>query len=187
MPTITLTGDADADAVLSDNPFALLMGMLLDQQVAMEVAFRGPKRLTERIDVALDPTSIAAIDPETLEAAFRAKPALHRYPGSMATRVQALARHIVDEHDGETTAVWDGAADGAELKQRIMALPGFGAQKAAIFVALLGKQYGVRPDGWREAAGDYGLDGYRSIADVTDEESLAKVREFKQAKKSPKS
>jgi uncharacterized HhH-GPD family protein len=183
MPTLTLTGDAAADRLLSENPFALLMGMLLDQQVAMEVAFLGPSRLAERLDGELDPQTIAATDPDELEALFRQKPALHRYPGAMAKRVQALATHLVEEHGGDAAAVWREATSGDELYRRLRSLPGFGEQKARIFVALLGKQLGVEPEGWREAAGDYGQDGYRSVADVTDPESLALVRERKRAKK----
>jgi uncharacterized HhH-GPD family protein len=183
MPTLTLTGDAGADALLSDNPFALLVGMLLDQQIAMELAFVGPARLAERLGEPLAPATIAAMDPDDLEAHFRAKPALHRYPGAMAKRVHALAVHLVEEHAGDAADVWEGAATGAELRRRVAALPGFGDQKARIFVALLGKQCGVTPDGWRDAAGAYGEDGFRSIADVTDEASLAKVRAWKQEQK----
>jgi uncharacterized HhH-GPD family protein len=183
MPSVTLTGDPTADELLSDNPFALLVGMLLDQQIAMEVAFVGPARLAERLGSELTPATVAAADPGELEELFRQKPAIHRYPGSMATRVHALARHLVDEHGGDAAAVWSETTTGAELKRRLKALPGFGDQKARVFVALLGKQYDVRPEGWRDAAGDYGLEGHRSIADVTDEESLAKVRAWKQERK----
>ncbi|TVR28826.1 MAG: Fe-S cluster assembly protein HesB [Nitriliruptor sp.] len=186
MPTLTLTGDTDADALLSDNGFALLVGMLLDQQIAMELAFVGPHRLDQRVDGPLTPATIAAMSPDELEPLFREKPALHRYPGSMAKRVHALAVHLVEEHDGDASNVWDEASSGADLLKRLRALPGFGEQKARIFVALLGKQCGVTPAGWEEAAGDYGLDGYRSIADVTSEQTLAKVREFKQAQKAAK-
>ena len=186
MPTLTLTGDPDADALLSDNGFALLIGMLLDQQIAMELAFIGPHRLDQRVDGPLTPATIAAMSPEELEPRFREKPALHRYPGSMAKRVHALAVHLVEEHDGDAGNVWNDATSGSDLLQRLKSLPGFGEQKARIFVALLGKQCGVAPDGWQRAAGDYGLDGYRSIADVTSEETLAKVREFKQAQKATK-
>ncbi len=186
MPTLTLTGDTDADALLSDNGFALLIGMLLDQQIAMELAFVGPHRLDQRVHGPLTPAAIAAMSPEDLEPLFREKPALHRYPGAMAKRVHALAVHLVEEHDGDADSVWDDAASGADLLRRLKALPGFGEQKARIFIALLGKQCGVAPDGWQQAAGDYGLDGYRSIADVTSEETLAKVREFKQAQKAAK-
>lgn len=183
MATLTLTGEPDADALLSDNAFALLIGMLLDQQIAMEVAFVGPQRISERIDGPLDPATIAAMDPADLEEVFRQKPAVHRYPGSMARRVHALATHLVEHYDGDAEAVWRDATTGSDLKRRVGALPGYGDQKARIFVALLGKQCGVTPDGWREAAGDYGQDGHRSIADVTDAASLAEVRAFKQAKK----
>jgi uncharacterized HhH-GPD family protein len=183
MPSLTLTGDPTADELLSDNPFALLVGMLLDQQITMELAFVGPARLAERLDGPLDPATVAALDPAALEAHFRTKPALHRYPAAMAKRVHALASHLVGEHDGDAAAVWREASSGAELKRRVAALPGFGDQKARIFVALLGKQCGVQPHGWREAAGDYGRDGHRSIADVTDQASLELVRAWKQAQK----
>lgn len=183
MPTLTLTGDEAADRLLSDNGFALLVGMLLDQQISMELAFVGPQRLAERLGGHLDPATVASRDPESLEELFRAKPALHRYPAAMAKRVRALAEHLVEEHDGRAEAVWEGAADGRDLLRRLRALPGFGDQKARIFVALLGKQCGVRPEGWREAAGEYGQQGHRSIADVTDPESLALVRDAKRARK----
>ncbi|MBS3940579.1 MAG: Fe-S cluster assembly protein HesB [Actinobacteria bacterium] len=183
MPTLTLTGEPDADRLLSDNAFALLVGMLLDQQIAMEQAFGGPARLAERLGGALTPAAVAALDPDDLEQVFREKPALHRYPGSMAKRVHALATALVEDYDGDTEAVWRDVADGRELKRRLTDLPGFGDQKSRIFVALLGKQCGVTPDGWREAAGDYGLDGHRSIADVVDHDSLLEVRAWKQAKK----
>lgn len=183
MSTLTLTGDPDADALLSDNGFALLIGMLLDQQVAMELAFVGPHRLEQRLGRSLTPAAIVAVEPDRLESMFREKPALHRYPGSMAKRVHTLAQHLVEEYDGTAERVWSAAASGAELKRRLLALPGYGEQKAKIFIALLGKQCGITPSGWREAAGDYGLDGYRSIADVTDEASLARVRADKQARK----
>lgn len=183
MPALTLTGDPTADELLSDNAFALLIGMLLDQQIAMELAFVGPARLAERLDGELTPATVAALAPEALEERFRQKPAIHRYPGSMATRVHALAEHLVEHHGGDAAAVWADVDSGAELYRRVAALPGYGQQKARIFVALLGKQCGVTPDGWREAAGEYGEDGYRSIADVTSPETLARVREDKQARK----
>ncbi len=186
MPELNLTDDARADRLLSENPLALLIGMLLDQQVPMEWAFSSPARLDERLDGPLDATTIAATDPDQLEELFRDKPALHRYPGSMAKRVHALCQHVVDEYDGDPAAIWDGVDDGRDLLKRLKALPGFGDQKARIFLALLGKQCGVTPDGWREAAGDYGTDGHRSIADVTSPETLMKVREFKQAQKQKK-
>lgn len=183
MPDLTLTGDPAADRLLSDDGFALLIGMLLDQQISMELAFVGPHRLAQRLDAPLTPATVAGVDAGELEELFRQKPALHRYPGSMAKRVQALATTIVEEHDGRAERIWEEATDGRDLLRRLKALPGFGDQKARIFVALLGKQCGVEPEGWREAAGDYGQDGYRSIADVTDPETLELVRDFKRAKK----
>lgn len=156
MPKLQLVGDPPADALLSADPFALLVGMLLDQQVPMEVAFAGPKKIADRMG-GLDPHEIAARDPEEFAAMFAEKPAVHRFPGSMAGRVQALARAVVDQYGGDTTALWTaGDPDGAEVYKRLKALPGFGEQKARIFLALLGKQYGVTPAGWREAAGAYG-------------------------------
>lgn len=178
-----LTGNDKADRLLSDNPLALVIGMLLDQQVPMEWAFASPATLADRLGAPLDAAAIAATDPERLETLFRQKPALHRYPGSMAKRVHALCQHVVDEYDGDPTAIWQDAADGPTLLRRLKALPGYGDQKARVFLALLGKQLGVTPAGWREAAGDYGKDGHRSIADVTSPEALLKVREHKQAMK----
>ncbi len=170
--------------LLARDPFALLLGMLLDQQVTMEKAFTSPSVLAERLGVdRLDPAAIAALDPGDLEAVFRQPPALHRYPGSMAGRAHQLARVIAEEYGDDAAALWRDAPTGAELLGRLEKLPGFGAQKAKIFLALLGKQRGVTPKGWREAAGDYGLKGFRSVADVVDEPSLVKVREFKQAQK----
>ena len=183
MPALHLTGDEQADRLLSTDPFALLIGMLLDQQIAMEVAFLGPARLAERLDGELTPATVAGTDPDALEELFRTKPAIHRYPGSMAKRVQALATHLVEHHDGDGAQVWEGAADGRDLKRRLTALPGYGDQKARIFIALLAKQCEVRPEGWEEAAGEYAEPGYRSIADVQDEDSLQRVRESKQAAK----
>ncbi|BBX23546.1 (Fe-S)-cluster assembly protein [Mycolicibacter terrae] len=184
MPKLQLVGDPPADALLSADPFALLVGMLLDQQVPMEVAFAGPKKIADRMG-GLDPHEIAARDPEEFAAMFAEKPAVHRFPGSMAGRVQALARAVVDQYGGDTTALWTaGDPDGAEVYKRLKALPGFGEQKARIFLALLGKQYGVTPAGWREAAGAYGGAGtHLSIADVVDTASLHQVRSTKKAQK----
>jgi uncharacterized HhH-GPD family protein len=182
---LQLSQDADADALLDRDPFALLTGMLLDQQFPMERAFAGPALLAQRMGrTELDPREIAAHDPDAFVALMAGPPAVHRYPKSMAGRVQALAAHVVETYDGDTAALWTGVADGRELFARIAALPGFGTQKAQIFTALLGKQRGVTPQGWREAAGAYGEEGaHRSVADVVDPESLVKVREFKQAAK----
>ncbi len=180
--TVRLAQQPEADALLGRSPLAALVGMLLDQQVPMEWAFSGPYTIARRLGADdLDPRVIAAYDPEEFAALLAAKPAVHRYPGSMAGRVQQLCRHIVEEYDGDGAAVWTGVEDGTELLGRLRALPGYGEQKARIFLALLGKQYGVRPRGWREAAGAYGEEGaYRSVADITGPESLAKVRAHKQ-------
>jgi uncharacterized HhH-GPD family protein len=182
---VAITGDADADALLDRDPFALLTGMLLDQQFPMERAFAGPHKIAERLGVDhLDPAVIAALDPEEFAALCATPPAVHRYPGSMAARTQALAAIIVEQYGGDTAALWQEAASGAELLARLRALPGFGDAKARIFVALLGKQRGVEPPGWQNAAGAYADEGaFRSVADVVDPASLAKVRSFKQQQK----
>jgi uncharacterized HhH-GPD family protein len=183
--TMAITGVPAADALLDRDPFALLAGMLLDQQLPMERAFAGPQKIAERLGVDhLDPAFVAAQDPEAFAALCATPPAVHRYPGSMAGRLQALAAVVVEQYDGDAAALWTGASDGAELLARLRALPGFGETKARIFVALLGKQRGVRPTGWRQAAGAYAEDGsHRSVADVVDADSLAKVRAFKQEQK----
>lgn len=184
-PTVRIAQDPEADGLLARSPLAILVGMLLDQQVPMEWAFTGPYTLAVRMGGDdLDAHEIAAYDPEAFVGLFTAKPALHRYPGSMAKRVQQLCQYLVDEYEGDASAVWSDAATGAELLKRLNALPGFGAQKAQIFLALLGKRFGVRPTGWREAAGPYGEAGsHRSVADITGPESLAEVRAFKQQAK----
>jgi uncharacterized HhH-GPD family protein len=180
---IHITGDDTADRLLTEDPFALLVGMLLDQQYPMEHAFRGPAKVLDRFGT-LDPASIADAEPEAFAAMAATTPAIHRFPGSMATKLQALARIVVDEYGGHAERIWTEAGSGAELVGRVAALPGFGRQKAQIFTALVAKQLGVRPDGWEQAVGDYGLDGHRSVADVVDESSLAKVRAYKQEQKS---
>jgi len=179
---IHITGDETADQVLTGDPFALLVGMLLDQQYPMEHAFRGPAKILDRFGT-LDPAAIAAADPEEFAAMASTPPAIHRYGRSMASRVQALAGIVIDTYDGRAERLWTEASSGADLLARVMALPGFGKQKAQIFVALLAKQVGVRPEGWEAAVGDYAEDGYRSVADVTDAASLQKVRDYKKAKK----
>ena len=180
---LQIAQDAHADEVLTGSSFALLTGMLLDQQFPMEHAFRGPAKILDRFGT-LDPAAIAAADPEEFAALCATPPAVHRFPGSMAARVQALAAQVVDEYDGRTERIWEEAASGKELLRRLQALPGFGKQKAQIFVALVGKQLGVRPDGWEEAAGSYAETGsFRSVADVVDGTSLEKVRSFKKEKK----
>ncbi len=179
-----LTGNPDADRLLSLDANALLIGMVLDQQVPMEKAFSGPAVIAERMGGRFDVRAIADADPDGFAAICAQRPAVHRFPGAMAKRVQAVCRVLVDRYDGDATNLWSGVSAGDELLGRIAALPGFGAQKAAIFVALLGKQYGVQPEGWREAAGGYGEQGsYRSVADVVDDDSLQRVRATKKAVK----
>ena len=182
---IQITGDAAADKLLEESPFALLAGMMLDQQYPMEHAFRGPAKVTDRFG-SFEPASIAAADPEEFAAMAATTPAIHRFPGSMAARLQELARIVMDDYDGDAARLWTEASDGKDLMKRVMALPGFGKQKAQIFVALLAKQRGVRPEGWESVVGDYALEGHRSVADVVDQDSLQKVRDFKKAKKAKK-
>jgi uncharacterized HhH-GPD family protein len=179
---LNITGDPQADALLTDNPFALLAGMMLDQQYPMEHAFRGPAKVLERFG-SFTPADVAGADPEEFAALCSTPPAVHRFPGSMAARLQELARQIEENYDGQADRLWNEAADAKDLNKRLLALPGFGAQKARIFVALLAKQLDVRPDGWEKVAGDYALDGYRSVADVVDPASLLKVRDYKKQKK----
>ncbi|MEU2155377.1 HhH-GPD-type base excision DNA repair protein [Streptomyces sp. NPDC019396] len=184
-PVIHLAQQPEADELLSRSPLALLVGMLLDQQVPMEWAFSGPYTIAQRLGRDdLDAHEIAAHDPEAFGALLSEKPAVHRYPGSMAKRIQQLCQYLVDEYGGDPAALWREAGTGRELLTGLEALPGFGKQKSQIFLALLGKQCGVQPKGWREAAGPYGDEGsYRSAADITDPETLAKVRSYKQEKK----
>jgi uncharacterized HhH-GPD family protein len=180
---LRIAQDENADRVLSEDPFALLSGMLLDQQFPMERAFAGPAKVLERFG-SLDPADVAAADPEQFAALCSTPPAVHRFPGAMAARIQALAAHVVTEYDGRTERLWEEAADGKDLLKRLQGLPGFGKQKAQIFVALLGKQLRVRPEGWAEAAGAYAEPGsFRSVADVVDASSLEKVRSFKKQQK----
>ncbi|KTR85451.1 HhH-GPD-type base excision DNA repair protein [Leucobacter chromiiresistens] len=182
--SLHLTDDAAADELLTNNPLALLIGMLLDQQIAMEVAFIGPLKIQQRFG-DIDAAAIAAADPDRLVAVFTETPAVHRFPGSMATRVQALCQTIVDEWDGDAAAIWTAdSPDGKTVLKRLKALPGFGDQKARIFLALLGKQLRFDGAGWQEAAGAYGEPGsYRSVADITSPETLQRVRETKRAAK----
>ncbi|MGV9252140.1 HhH-GPD-type base excision DNA repair protein [Streptomyces sp. NPDC003697] len=183
--TLHLAQDPEADALLGRSPLAALIGMLLDQQIPMEWAFKGPATIARRMGTDdLDAHEIVAFEPETFARLLSDKPAVHRYPGSMAKRIQQLCRHLVEHYDGDPEALWRDVGSGRELLERLQGLPGFGKQKAQIFLALLGKQLGVRPEGWREAAGSYGDPGsFRSVADITGPESLAEVRAYKQETK----
>ena len=175
-----LSQQPEADALLDTNPLALVIGMVLDQQIPLEKAFSSPYVLAERLGHVPDAAEIAGMPEDDLVAVFSTPPALHRFPGSMAKRVQAMCQLVVEQYDGDVTNLWTGAADGTDLLRRLGALPGFGKQKAQIFLALLGKQYGVDVPGWREAAGEFGPAGtYKSVADIRDAESLGKVREYK--------
>jgi uncharacterized HhH-GPD family protein len=176
--------EPEANELLSRSPLALLTAMLLDQQVTLEKAFSAPLELVRRLGHEPTAAELAEFDPDALAVIFSERPALHRYPRAMAARVQDLARLLMEQYDGDAERLWTTAESGAELLKRVSALPGFGAQKAQIFVALLGKQLDVRPPGWREAAGTFGGEGtHFSVADITDEESLGQVRSHKQAMK----
>lgn len=177
-----MTGLPEADDVLDQHPFAVVVGMMLDQQYGMEHAFRGGWKVLSRFGT-LDPAAIAAADPEAFKELCSEPPAIHRFPGSMAARLQALAALVESRYGGDVTRLWTEPTTGKELIARVQELPGFGRQKAQIFVALLAKQLGVRPEGWEAVAGDYALEGYRSVADVVDADSLQKVRDFKKQKK----
>jgi uncharacterized HhH-GPD family protein len=179
-----ITGDPAADQLLSNDAFALLVGMLLDQQVTMESAFAGPEKIRTRIG-SMTPAVIADFDPAGFVEMFKERPSVHRFPSSMAGRVQDLAATVQREWNGDATAIWNqDAPDGQEVLRRLKALPGFGEQKAKIFLALLGKQCGLQAKGWREAAGPYGQESaFLSVADIVDPESLQRVRANKQAAK----
>jgi uncharacterized HhH-GPD family protein len=181
---IHLTGDKDADALLTKDPLALLIGMVLDQQIPMERAFWAPAELSRRLGAPLEAQAIAAMDPDQFAELFKERPALHRFPGAMAARVQAVCAIVADEYGGQAGALWTKLPDGNTLIARLTALPGFGEQKARIFGALLGKQLGIQPEGWRTATAPFGEEGsYISVADITGPESLAKVRAHKQEMK----
>ncbi len=182
-PVLTpFTGDGNADRLLTDDGFALLVGMLLDQQVPMEWAFRGPLEIKHRLGT-LDPAAIAAMDPDRVVAAFVEKPALHRYPASMAKRVHELARAVTEGYGGKADRIWKGVSDPRELLERLQELPGYGTQKARIFLAILGKRLNAAPVGWEELAGPFGQPGHRSIADVDGPGAIDKVRAYKQEAK----
>ena len=184
MPKLALSGVPEADRLLSEDPLALLIGMVLDQQIPLEHAFHSPHELSQRLGRRPSAAQLAEFEPEELAAIFAKPRALHRFHGSMARRVQEMCRVLVDEYGGDAAAVWKGAKSGEELLERVTALPGFGEQKAKIFVALLGKQLGVRPKGWREASAPYGEPGTKmSVADITSPETLLEVRAYKRAMK----
>ncbi len=185
MPTksIPITSNPDANALLVEDPLALLIGMLLDQQVPMEWAFLGPYTLRTRLGGTLDAAAIAAMSEESVVAIFCAKPALHRYPAAMAHRTHALCEFLVEHHEGDAARVWKSAKTGDELYRRLRELPGYGDEKAKIFMAILAKRLGKKPKGWEEAAAPFSDATPRSVADVASAETLAQVREFKQLKK----
>ena len=180
---LNLAQDEAADQLLSENPLALLIGFVLDQQIPLERAFKSPADLKARLG-RLDVEELATADPDELARTFAEPPALHRFPASMAKRVQELCRHLIEEYGGRADRVWKSALDGAQLLANVKALPGFGDQKARIFVALLGKRLGVQPQGWQEAAGDYGEPGtFKSVADIDGPQALKQVRAYKQEMK----
>jgi uncharacterized HhH-GPD family protein len=183
--TLYITGDETADELLNTDGNALLLGMLLDQQVPMEWAFKGPATLRQRLG-HLDPAKIAAMDVDEFVAVCCEKPAIHRFPGSMGKRIHAVCTALVDDYDGEASNLWADVSDGKELYRRLKALPGYGDEKSKIFVALLAKTQGVAPEGWQQAAGKFGDDVPRSVADIHDETSLGEVREWKKAQKAAK-
>ena len=181
--TLAVTGDDAADALVNNEPLALLLAMLLDQQIPMEWAFKSPVRLAERLGGELDASAIAAMDPADLEAAFCTKPALHRFPAAMARRAHEMCRHIADEYGGDAGTVWATAASGQELYDRVRALPGYGDEKSMIFLAILAKRFGVHPHGWESYAGPFADDTPRSVADIDGPEALARVRAWKKEQK----
>lgn len=183
-PKLALSGDPDADQLLASDPLALVIGMVLDQQIPLERAFSSPRDLKARLGGKLDPAEIAAMDPDQLAAVFSARPALHRFPAANAKRVQEVCRIVVDQYGGRAADIWNRAVDGGDLYKRVKALPGFGEQKARIFIGLLGKQLSLATPGWQEAAGPFGRPGtYLSVADIVDSESLGRVRAYKQSLK----
>jgi uncharacterized HhH-GPD family protein len=180
---LAVTNNAEADKLLNSEPLALLLGMLLDQQVPMEWAFTGPYTLQQRMGGTLDATAIASMDEDEFLALCKGPPAIHRFPGSMGTRVQAVCRAIVEDYHGDASRIWSDAPTGEELQRRLVALPGYGAEKTRIFIALLAKRFGVQPPGWQEVAGPFADDTPRSVADIDSAETLARVREWKQTMK----
>lgn len=181
-PVVAVTDDPEVDRLNSTDPFALLTCLMLDQQTGMELAFLGAWKVQDRFGT-LDPGAIAAADPDEFKRLCSEQPAIHRFPGSMAGRLQQLAAFIEATYDGDASRLWNEAGSGKELFRRVHELPGFGKQKTQICVALLAKRLGIRPEGWESVAGDYALDGYRSVADIVDPDSLHKVRDFKRQMK----
>ncbi len=185
-PLIPITGDVEADLLLQDEPAALLIGMLLDQQVPMEWAFKGPTTLRERLGGRLDPAEIAAMDAESFVAICAEKPAIHRFPASMGRRIHELCEVLVADYDGDAGAVWSDGPDAAELRRRLRALPGYGEEKTKIFMAILAKRLGVAPEGWEQVASPFSDEQPRSVADVSSEETLQAVRAWKKQMKAAK-
>jgi uncharacterized HhH-GPD family protein len=177
------TGDADADALLNDNPLALLIGMLLDQQIAIEWAFASPHRLRQRLGRPLTASALAELTEDEVVELFAEKPALHRYPASMAKRAHKLCTHLVQHHDGDPTSVWSSAADARELRRSLLALPGFGKEKTRIFIALLAKRFGIAPPGWQDEAGPFAADGHHSVADLDGPDAVVALRDHRAALK----
>jgi uncharacterized HhH-GPD family protein len=182
-----LTGDPEADALLSSDDNALLIGMVLDQQVPMEKAFSGPLVIAQRMGGRLDGTEIAAMGEDEFIELCSQRPAIHRFPAAMARRIRQVCQVLTEDYDGQATNLWKDARSGDEVKANLGRLPGFGPDKAAIFTAVLGKLRGITPEGWRTAAGYYGEPGtFRSVADIVDSDSLQKVRETKKEVKAAK-
>ena len=181
--TLAVTGDEAADRLINSDPLALLLGMLLDQQIPLEWAFMGPLRLSERLGATLDAHDISERDPDAFADLVRTKPALHRFPSSMAKRMQSLCRHLADHYDGDAAAVWAGADTGSELFERLRDLPGYGDEKARILIAVLAKRFDVRPEGWETQAGAFADSQPRSVADIDSPEALQRVRAWKREQK----
>lgn len=181
--TLAVTGISEADQLVNTDPLALLLGMMLDQQIPMERAFTAPWQLKDRLGGKLDAETVATLSEEKLLAVFREKPALHRFPGSMAARAQALCQHLLEHYDGDAATLWETADSGQEVCKRLVALPGFGKEKAMIFLAVLAKRFGFHPDGWEAAAGPFSDDKPRTVADIYDADSLLEVRAWKKAQK----
>lgn len=182
---IPITGDEASDRLLSDDPLALVLGMLLDQQVPMEWAFRGPATLADRLG-GLDAADIAAMDVDDFVAVCAQKPAIHRYPAAMGKRIHQVCGIVADTYDGDASRIWTGASDAADLEDRLRSLPGYGDEKAKIFIAILAKRFGQRISGWTEVAAPFSDDEPRSVADVDSPESLDRVRSWKKMMKAAK-